>query len=63
MVDTSAATAGVVLQAEKSCSLSRSFIASHPQREASVLTLANDPISLCDVFHKREAPETPEVKD
>ncbi len=43
--------------------MSRFVIASRPQRDASVLTLANDPISLCDLFHKKEAPETPEVKD
>lgn len=38
-------------------------ITPRPQRVASVPTLANDPISLCDLFHKKEAPETPQVKD
>jgi hypothetical protein len=51
------------LRSEKSCLLSRSKIALRPQRKASVLTLANDPMSFCDLFHKKEAPEAPQVKD
>ncbi|KSV82354.1 hypothetical protein N182_00335 [Sinorhizobium sp. GL2] len=61
--DTSVAAAGGFLRAETFSFLSRFVITSRPQRDASVLTLANDPISLRDLFHKKEAPETPEVKD
>lgn len=53
----------MTLEVTVSCLPRRFVIASRPQREASVLTLANDPISLCDLFCKREAPEATQVKD
>ncbi|WP_455854247.1 hypothetical protein [Ensifer canadensis] len=36
---------------------------SRPERDVSVLTLANDPISHFDLFCKREASEVGQVKD